>query len=501
MKDFQNKYFEIAKIIELPCLNFSAYEAVRLLEDSIFLGDAKLHHSALEKLAEIIKRDESMGGYYSSELIKLAIESKNESILEATVITFEEKLANYHVSKIIKQTMELNDDKVFEFVWDKLANNFNLDSSYYANKLMEELIDAKNTKLLNLVTNKLTDIIRSNASLGNYYLNKLLEKAIASQEPQITKFITSIVVGKISKLYGNEIIKYAIDINDGALLEQIISTCGETLHNLDIKMIVEHAIASGDENRLDSLLPTYGKKLNNSVFLDILEDSIKAKNIELIKYILKFIDCDKFHYFQRAITHTIEINEYQIFDLLWEKFSDKIKYPIDISNLIDTAIKSDNIEFFNIIWGKFSEKNVYGFKIIVSALKSKNEFKIDTVLKKYLTYHYSDSEIKYLLKNLSQSPQNIISKEIKILFSKLLLKMKTVDFENLSHFSQDETLYEKDEDGLPLLYHLFQKEVDIPARELLDSIDINKYLPEGINIFSRSSSYKHYISKEANCNR
>jgi len=88
MKYFKNKYFEIAKIIELPCLNFSAYEAARLLEDSIFLRDAKLHHSALEKLADIIKRDESMGGYYSSELIKLAIEFESESILEATVITF-----------------------------------------------------------------------------------------------------------------------------------------------------------------------------------------------------------------------------------------------------------------------------------------------------------------------------------------------------------------------------------------------------------------------------
>ena len=108
---------------------------------------------------------------------------------------------------------------------------------------MEELIDAKNTKLLNLATNKLTDIIKSNASLGNYYLSKLLEKAITSQELQIIKFITSVVVNKISRLYGNEIIKYAIDINDGALLEQIISICGETLRTSDIKMIVDHAIA------------------------------------------------------------------------------------------------------------------------------------------------------------------------------------------------------------------------------------------------------------------
>ncbi|WP_272906020.1 hypothetical protein [Candidatus Bandiella numerosa] len=34
MKDFKNKYFEkyfaIAKIIELPCLNFSTYEAARV---------------------------------------------------------------------------------------------------------------------------------------------------------------------------------------------------------------------------------------------------------------------------------------------------------------------------------------------------------------------------------------------------------------------------------------------------------------------------------------
>ena len=56
-----------------------------------------MHHSALEKLADIIKRDESMGEYYSSELIKLAIEFESESILEATVITFREKLADYHV--------------------------------------------------------------------------------------------------------------------------------------------------------------------------------------------------------------------------------------------------------------------------------------------------------------------------------------------------------------------------------------------------------------------
>ena len=125
-------------------------------------------------------------------------------------------------------------------------------------------------------------------------------------------------------------------------------------------------------------------------------------------------------------------------------------------------------------------------------MKSENEFKIDTVLKKYLTYHYTDSEIKYL----SQSPENLISKELKILFSKLLLKMKMVDFENLSHFSQDEILNAKDENGFPLSYHLFQKELDISARKLLDSIDINKYLPEGTNIFSRSSSYKHYINKE-----
>ena len=243
---------------------------------------------------------------------------------------------------------------------------------------------------------------------------------------------------------------------------------------------------------------TYDKQLNSSFFLDILEDSIKAKNIELIKYILKFIDCDKFIYFPRVITHTIEINEYQIFDLLWGKFSEKIKHPIDISNLIDTAIKSDNIEYFNIVWDKFSEKELYGSKIIVSVLKSENEFKIDAVVKKYIVSHYSDSEIKYLIKNLSQSLQNIISKEIKILFSKLLLKMKMVDFENLSHFSQDEILNAKDENGFPLSYHLFQKEVDIPARELLDSIDIDKSLPEGINIFSRGSSYKHYVNREAN---
>jgi hypothetical protein len=51
--------------------------------------------------------------------------------------------------------------------------------------------------------------------------------------------------------------------------------------------------------------------------------------------------------------------------------------------------------------------------------------------------------------------------------------MKMVDFENLSHFSQDEILNAKDENGFPLSYHLFQKEVDIPARKLLDSIDIN----------------------------
>jgi len=60
MKGFKNTYFEIAKIIELPCLNLSTYEASRVLEDSILLQDAKLHHNTLEKLVEIIKNDESM---------------------------------------------------------------------------------------------------------------------------------------------------------------------------------------------------------------------------------------------------------------------------------------------------------------------------------------------------------------------------------------------------------------------------------------------------------
>ncbi|MBY0580859.1 MAG: hypothetical protein K2P53_04170 [Rickettsiales bacterium] len=72
-----------------------------------------------------------------------------------------------------------------------------------------------------------------------------------------------------------------------------------------------------------------------------------------------------------------------------------------------------------------------------------------------------------------------------------------MDFESLKYFYQNDALYEKDDNGFPLAYYLSQKEVDIPARNLLDSLDINKYLPEGSSIFSRSSSYKYYVNKEA----
>ena len=45
--------------------------------------------------------------------------------------------------------------------------------------------------------------------MGDYHLEKLFEKAIASNEPQITKLITTALVGKI-KL--EQIINYIIHI-------------------------------------------------------------------------------------------------------------------------------------------------------------------------------------------------------------------------------------------------------------------------------------------------
>ena len=659
MKDFKNKYFEIVKIIELPCLNFSAYEAVKVLEDSISLRDAKLHLSALEKFAEIIKGADNRD-YYFSELIKLAIESKSEPILKSTMITFGEKLDSYYISRIIKHTMELGDDnKVLELVWDKFANQIdgyyarelilefieknniqllekfvaisvnklssshvyeiikqairinndevfkfiweklssNLDT-YDAKQLMEELIAAKNTELLNLVTDKLTDIIKS-GTIGDYYLKELFDKAITSDEPQIAKLIATALVDKIGISYVNTIIKYAVDTNDNALLEEIISTYGDTLYSSDIKVIIKHAIA-GDNKVLELVWDKFANQIdgsdakqlilefieknniqllekfvaisvnklssshvyeiikqairinNDEVFKfiweklssnldtyyanrlmeeliaakntellnlitdklidiiksddsgeyhlkDILEFCIKARDISLIEHILKFIDCDKFKYLQSAVTCAIEINEHQIFDILWGKFSEKIEEPSDIRILIKAAIKSENMEFFHIIWDKFSEKipNHHKKSVIDVALKSENEFKIDTVVKKYIGGNYSASENKFLIQNLLKSKQDVISKEIKILFSKLLLKVKTVDFESLEYFYQNDALYEKDGNGFPLAYYLSQKEVDISSRKLLDSMDINKYLPEGSSVFSRSSSYKYYVNKEA----
>ena len=692
MKDFKNKYFEIVKIIELPCLNFSAYEAVKVLEDSISLRDAKLHHSALEKFAEIIKGADNRD-YYFSELIKLAIESKSEPILKSTMITFGEKLNSYYISRIIKHTMELGDDnKVLELVWDKFANQIdgyyarelilefieknniqllekfvaisanklssshvyeiieqairinndevfkfiweklssNLDT-YDANLLMEELIAAKNTELLNLITDKLTDIIKS-GTIGDYYLKKLFDKAITSDEPQIAKLIATALVGKIGISYVNTIIKYAVDTNDNALLEEIISICRENLDSSGIQIVIQYAVSTKDKNYIGNLLSTFQEKLSDDHLKDILEFCIKARDISLIEHILKFIDCDKFKYLQSAVTCAIEINEHQIFDILWDKFSEKIekssdmhglinaaiksknmgffhiiwdkfanqidgsdakqlmkelidakntellnlitdklidiiksddsgeyrlkdilefcikardisliehilkfidcdkfKYlqsavtcaieinehqifdilwgkfsekieePSDIRILIKAAIKSENMEFFHIIWDKFSEKipNHHKKSVIDVALKSENEFKIDTVVKKYIGGNYSASENKFLIQNLLKSKQDVISKEIKILFSKLLLKVKTVDFESLEYFYQNDALYEKDGNGFPLAYYLSQKEVDISSRKLLDSMDINKYLPEGSSVFSRSSSYKYYVNKEA----
>ena len=692
MKDFKNKYFEIVKIIELPCLNFSAYEAVKVLEDSISLRDAKLHLSALEKFAEIIKGADNRD-YYFSELIKLAIESKSEPILKSTMITFGEKLDSYYISRIIKHTMELGDDnKVLELVWDKFANQIdgyyarelilefieknniqllekfvaisvnklssshvyeiikqairinndevfkfiweklssNLDT-YDANLLMEELIAAKNTELLNLITDKLTDIIKS-GTIGDYYLKKLFDKAITSDEPQIAKLIATALVGKIGISYVNTIIKYAVDTNDNALLEEIISICRENLDSSGIQIVIQYAVSTKDKNYIGNLLSTFQEKLSDDHLKDILEFCIKARDISLIEHILKFIDCDKFKYLQSAVTCAIEINEHQIFDILWDKFSEKIekssdmhglinaaiksknmgffhiiwdkfanqidgsdakqlmkelidakntellnlitdklidiiksddsgeyrlkdilefcikardisliehilkfidcdkfKYlqsavtcaieinehqifdilwgkfsekieePSDIRILIKAAIKSENMEFFHIIWDKFSEKipNHHKKSVIDVALKSENEFKIDTVVKKYIGGNYSASENKFLIQNLLKSKQDVISKEIKILFSKLLLKVKTVDFESLEYFYQNDALYEKDGNGFPLAYYLSQKEVDISSRKLLDSMDINKYLPEGSSVFSRSSSYKYYVNKEA----
>ena len=242
-----------------------------------------------------------------------------------------------------------------------------------------------------------------------------------------------------------------------------------------------------------------GNSLSDYSLQNILEFCIKTRDISLVEHILKFIDYDKLKYFQSPIKCAIEINESQIFEVLWGKFSEKIEEHSDIRDLINAAIKSENMGFFHIIWDKFSEKilDLHKKSAIDVALKSENEFKIDTVVKKYIGGNYSKSESKFLIQNLLKSKQDVISKEIKILFSKLLVKLKTVDFESLKYFYQNNALYEKDDNGFPLAYYLSQKEVDIPARKLLDSMDINKYLPEGSSVFSRSSSYKYYVNKEA----
>ncbi len=128
------------------------------------------------------------------------------------------KLSSSHVYEIIKLAIRINNDEVFKFIWEKLLSNL---GGSDAKQLMKELIAAKNTELLNLVTDKLIDIIKSGNSLSDYSLQ------------------------------------------------------------------------------------------------NILEFCIKTRDISLIEHILKFIDCDKFKYLQSAITCAIEINESQIFEVLW----------------------------------------------------------------------------------------------------------------------------------------------------------------------------------------
>ena len=64
------------------------------------------------------------------------------------------------------------------------------------------------------------------------------------------------------------------------------------------------------------------------------------------------------------------------------KFSEKIEEHSDIRDLINAAIKSENMGFFHIIWDKFSEKilDLHKKSAIDVALKSENEFKIDRCL-------------------------------------------------------------------------------------------------------------------------
>ena len=138
---------------------------------------------------------------------------------------------------------------------------------------MKELIAAKNTELLNLVTDKLTDIIKS-GTIGDYYLKELFDKAITSDEPQIAKLIATALVGKIGISYVNTIIKYAVDTNDNALLEEIISTYGDTLYSSDIKVIIKHAIA-GDNKVLELVWDKFANQI----------DGYDAKQL-----ILKFIE-------------------------------------------------------------------------------------------------------------------------------------------------------------------------------------------------------------------
>ena len=57
-------------------------------------------------------------------------------------------------------------------IWEKLSSNL---GGYDAKQLILELIDTKNTELLNLVTDKLIDIIKSGNSLSDYSLQNILE--------------------------------------------------------------------------------------------------------------------------------------------------------------------------------------------------------------------------------------------------------------------------------------------------------------------------------------
>ena len=89
---------------------------------------------------------------------------------------------------------------------------------------------------------------------------------------------------------------------------------------------------------------------------------------------MKFIDCNKFQYSKNVITLAIEINEHQIFDILWDKFSEKIEEPSDIRILIKAAIKSENMGFFHIIWDKFANQidGYYARELILEFIEKNN---------------------------------------------------------------------------------------------------------------------------------